>query len=290
MITIEQSIPTKSDAFLKGIDIFYTQFNDVNFYIEDEDQENFYFSILKKLFPGIRLDKIFPLRGKDNVIEKSKRHIGDKKKVFIVDKDFDDLLNKKVIQNNLFYLEEYSIENYLLDEKAIKEYIIDEKPKIKKKEIDTNFKFDKTLDECCKTFFELTLLHLLVQYKSLAIQNTSLPPEKFVQLNNVICLKNSEVNKYKLEIENKLKALDRRFTLKSQIQKIKELFSLKNAKDILKHIPGKYLVKYFKCKIEHLFSLASRNIDSFNIRLAKANDFSKLDFLKISVNNYIGGK
>lgn len=70
MITIEQSIPTKSDAFLKGIDIFYTQFNDVNFYIEDEDQENFYHSILKKLFPEIRLDKIFPLRGKDNVLEK----------------------------------------------------------------------------------------------------------------------------------------------------------------------------------------------------------------------------
>jgi hypothetical protein len=290
MITIEQSIPTKSDAFLKGIDIFYTQFNDVNFYIEDEDQENFYHSILKKLFPEIRLDKIFPLRGKDNVLEKSKRHIGDKNKVFIVDKDFDDLLNKKVIQNNLFYLNEYSIENYLLDEEAIKEYIIDEKPRIKKREINTNFKFDKTFYECGKTFFELTLLHLLVQYKGLGLQNTSLPPERFVQLNNVICLKNSEINKYKLEIENKLKAIDKRFTLKSQIQKIKEIFNLKNVKDIFKHIPGKYLVKYFKCKIEHLFSLASRNIDSFNIRLAKANDFSKLDFLKISVNNYLSGK
>lgn len=290
MITVEQSIPTKSDAFLKGIDIFYTQFNDVNFYIEDEYQENFYHSILKKLFPEIRLEKIFPLRGKKNVLEKSKRHIGDKKKIFIVDKDFDDLLNKKVIQNNLFYLTEYSIENYLLDEKAILEYIIEEKPKIKKRYINTNFKFDKTFNECCKTFFELTLLHLLVQYKGLGLQNTSLPPEKFVQLNNVICLKNSEINKYKIEIENKLKAIDKRFTLKSQIQKIKELFSLKNIKDIIKHIPGKYLVKYFKCKIEHFFSLVSRNIDSFNFRLAKANEFTKLDFLKISVNSYLSGE
>ncbi|MGV3589674.1 MAG: DUF4435 domain-containing protein [Adhaeribacter sp.] len=290
MITLEQSIPTKSDAFLNGIDIFYTQFNDVNFYIEDEDQENFYHSILKKLFPYIKLDKIFPLRGKDNVLEKSKRHVGDKKKVFIVDKDFDDLLNKKVVQNNLFYLNEYSIENYLVNENAIKEYIIDEKPKIKRRDINVNFKFEKALNDCGKIFFELTILHLLVQHKGLGLQNTSLPPERFVQLNNVICLKNSEINKYKNDIENKLKAIDKRYTLKSQIKKIKNLFNLKTLKDILKHIPGKYLVKYFKCKIEQLFSLASRNIDSFNIRLAKANDFTKLLYLQISVNNYLNEK
>ena len=47
MVTLADSMPTKSDAFLKGIDIFYLQFNDVDFYIEDEEQENFYFEIFK---------------------------------------------------------------------------------------------------------------------------------------------------------------------------------------------------------------------------------------------------
>ncbi|MBK9257407.1 MAG: DUF4435 domain-containing protein [Saprospiraceae bacterium] len=287
MITVEQSIPTKSDSFLKGIDIFYTQFNEVNFYIEDEDQENFYHVILQKLFPDIMLSKIFPLRGKKNVIDKSKRHIGDNKKVFIVDKDFDDLLGKKIIQSNLFYLNEYSIENYLIDKNAFHEYVIEEKPRIKRKEIPKLLKFENTIIECCKTFCELTILHLLVQHKNLGIQNTALPPEKFIQLNNVIRIKQVELDNYKVEIETRLKSLDKRMTLKAQIKKIRKLFNIGSSKDILAHIPGKYLVKYFKCIIEHLFSLASRNIDSFNFRLARSNNFIKLNYLTKRISEYI---
>ena len=113
MITIEESIPTKNDAYKLGLDIFYVQFNEIFFYIEDEDQENFYFCILKKLFPDVVFEKIFPLGGKNAVIEESEKYLIDKKKVFIVDKDYDDILNRLVRNPNLFYLDRYSIENYV---------------------------------------------------------------------------------------------------------------------------------------------------------------------------------
>lgn len=286
MVTLEESIPTKSDSFLKGIDIFYTQFNDVNFYIEDEEQENFYHEIFRKLFPKIKLNKIFPLRGKDNVIEKSKRHIGDKKKVFLVDKDFDDLLGKKINQPNLFYLERYSIENYLLEDNSFKQYVVEEKPRTKQTTISKTFKFKECLQSACETFYELTILHLLIQERGINIKNTSLAPEQFCLFGSSISIKTAEINNHKADIQAKLSAIDKRLKVDNQVKKLKAKFNFKKFIDLLPHIPGKYLIKFFKCKIEHLFSLASRNIDSFIFRLAKTNDFSNLTFLKVAVNAY----
>jgi len=287
MVSIEESIPTKSNSFLAGLDIFYTQFNDVNFYIEDEEQENFYFEIFRKLFPDINLNKIFPLRGKDNVIKKAKKHNGDKKKVFLVDKDFDDLLGKSKAQPNLFYLEKYSIENYLINIDCFIEYVIEEKPKIKRKLVSKKLKFDEFKKEACNFFYELTLLHILVQSKDIRIQNASNPPEKYLQFGPNITLKLTEILKYKSDIQVELHKKDKRLNVDSQLRKIKQKFGFKCGTDLFEHIPGKYLIKFYKCKTEHLFNLPSREIHSFNFRIAKLNTFENLDFLKIAVNNYL---
>ena len=94
MITLEESIPTKNDGYLIAEDVFFIQFNEISFFIEDTEQENFYYNILKKLFPSIQIEKIFPLNGKDNVIEDCKKNIGNKNKIYLVDKDFDCMLSK----------------------------------------------------------------------------------------------------------------------------------------------------------------------------------------------------
>jgi hypothetical protein len=70
--------PELTPAFLAGQDIFYTQFNDVDFYVEDINQENFYFEILKKIFSDIKFGKIFPLGGKQNVISDAKSEISER--------------------------------------------------------------------------------------------------------------------------------------------------------------------------------------------------------------------
>lgn len=287
MVTQEESIPRKSEAFLKGVDIFYTQFNDINFYIEDEEQENFYFEIFKKLFPNVKLNKIFPLRGKNNVIEKAIRNNGSKKKIFLVDKDFDDLLGTKKTLSNLFYLENYSIENYLLDESSFKGYIMEEKPRIKPEVISDNFPFDECIKSAGDVFYDLTLLHLLVQCKGIRIPNVAIAPERYLTFNQSICVNMVALAKYKTEVQIELNKIDKRLKVESQLKKLRVRFNFHCGEDLFAHIPGKYLVKYFKYRIESTFKLASRNVDSFIFRLSKMNSFSNLDFLKIAVNSYI---
>ena len=113
MLTPEESFPSFSVGYRDAQSVFYEQFNDVDFFVEDEEQENFYYSILNKLFPGVQIEKITPLRGKPHVIQHAKNNHAKRKSVYIVDKDFDDLLGKIYKQPNLFYLDKYSIENNL---------------------------------------------------------------------------------------------------------------------------------------------------------------------------------
>ena len=98
---MNNGFPELSDSFLLGQDILYSQFNDINFYVEDTDQEHFYFNILIKLFPNVSFEKIFPLNGKDNVVIESKLTTDDKTKVYIVDLDFDEILNKNRLIVNI---------------------------------------------------------------------------------------------------------------------------------------------------------------------------------------------
>jgi hypothetical protein len=99
--------PELTDSFLSGQDIFFGQFNEIEFYVEDTEQEHLYFNVLKKLFPDLKFEKIFPLNGKVNVVNESKLHVSNKKKVFIVDLDFDHILGTKLNYSNLFYLNKY---------------------------------------------------------------------------------------------------------------------------------------------------------------------------------------
>ena len=288
MITEEESIPTRNDNYRLAEDIFYVQFNDISFYIEDEEQENFFFCILKNLFPDIRIDRIFPLNGKENVINESNSSLGDNKKVFIVDKDFDDILNKMNSNENLFYLERYSIENHLIEKEAIVEYIIGEKPKLKREDIDNTLDLDSHIENINNKLSELIHLHLVVKNKCSNLKNVSLNHERFFDFNNGdFAIKPAQIDAYKVQIRNELNNIDGRLTLESQVRKVKSVININSNELCVKHVPGKYLIKMIKQVIESLFGLVSRNIESFCYRLANNCSFTSLNGLKLSVEEYL---
>jgi hypothetical protein len=288
MITIEESIPTRNTNYRLAEDIFHVQFNEISFFIEDEDQENFFFCILKNLFPDIQIDKIFPLNGKDNVINESNENIGNKKKIFIVDKDFDDILNKINTNDNLFYLERYSIENHLIEKDAIVEYIIGEKPKLKRADINNLFDLGVNIQNINNKLSELIHLHLVVQKKCSRIKNVSLNHERFFDFNNGdFSLKPAQLSRYKLDIQTELNNIDGRLTLTSQFKKVNKIVNINNNQLCIKHVPGKYLVKMIKQVIESLFGLVSRNVESFCYRLSENCSFASLNGLKLSIEQYI---
>ena len=42
---MEEGFPELTDSFLSGQDILYKQFNDIEFYVEDFEQEHLYYNI-----------------------------------------------------------------------------------------------------------------------------------------------------------------------------------------------------------------------------------------------------
>lgn len=287
MISIEDSLPKKGKRYLKGQDIVWTQFNDIDFYVEDIEQENFYFEILKKLFPDIKFDRIFPLGGKPIVFTEANLNIGNKKKVYLVDLDFDEILNIKNIADNVFYLEKYSIENYLLDINAIKKIIIEERPKIKHHEIENLFDINLFYNECQALFSDLICYYLTIQEHELGIENVKCDTARFCNFNvTPAAVDNNQINNYHLQIEGALRAKNARLKLSTQVNKYKKYY--RTVQDALKNIPGKYLLNFIKYRIEHLFNLAQMTLESFSFRLAKNSELLDLLFLKQRVTNYIG--
>lgn len=273
-------LPNKTDSFLKGQDLLYQQFNDVNFYIEDETQENFYFQVLINLFPKIKIEKIFPLNGKLNVINEAKSTQTDTKKVYIVDKDFDDILNNIENLPNLFYLRTYSIENYLLEEKAIVELIIEEKPRTTKVNVKNQFDLKRFINEAYLLFKEITEIYVVVQKYFLGVKNVDHNPNRFFIFNPTSSVKQTEFDTYKQSVNGKLKNIDKRFTINAQIRKQKIMVLNINS------IPGKYILQFLKSRITSIFSIQMK-FDSFSYRLAKNCKFKSLTYLKAEITKFI---
>ena len=203
---MKDGFPELTDSFLAGQDILYSQFNDIDFYVEDTEQEHFYYNIFRKLFPEIKLDKIFPLNGKKNVIDAAKLTIGDKKKVYIVDLDFDKILGRRENISNIFYLEKYSIENHLFAKNTLFELIREKKTKLKNHEIELIFNYKKLLNECKHLLSELSCSFILIQKYSLGKEYFGLNPTRDFDFSTPVPkYKNNFINQFFASIELALK-------------------------------------------------------------------------------------
>lgn len=277
---MEQGFPVKSDSFMLGLDVLYDEFNDVSFYVEDEDQENLYHEVFKKLFDGVKITKIFPLNGKGNVVDDAKLNVGDRKKIYVVDKDFDDLHGQIENIENLFYLNSYSIENYLFEDEAIHAVVIEEKPKLNKGVVCQTYKYANEAKYYVSLLKELTTCYYIIQKYRLGIKNVKNAVERFVDFRgNQISLKYAEITAYKAEISTKLTAKDGRLKLNSQIKK--HIKHFKNCNNI----PGKYLLRMVKARLQALFKVNIED-DSLSYRLAKNCQLRSLLYLSAEIRRY----
>ena len=90
--------PSRSEDGKAALDIFYSDFNDINFYVEDKGQENLYEEIFRKLFPQFRIARVFPLGGKAAVLRHATTADNERIAAFrayILDRDFDYLLGRE---------------------------------------------------------------------------------------------------------------------------------------------------------------------------------------------------
>lgn len=283
---MQEGFPELTDSFLFGQDILYDQFNDINFYVEDTEQEHLYHQILRKIFPNIVFDKIFPLNGKTNVINSAKDNLLNKNKVYIVDLDFDEILSKKNVIDNLFYLKRYSIENYLCDKYAIWEIIREKNPKLKDNDISNILDFNKMREQWRMLLSELSSVFLIIREKSLPIRYFGVNCSRDIELKkDPVQIKNNFVSIYYDDVESLLKSLDITYTLETEIQRKKLFFD--STDKVITNTPGKYLLTLLKFQLEQLSLIDTVSLESFTYKLSKEIDVSELEFLKIDIENYI---
>ena len=114
-----------SEFGLAGRDLFMAEYSDVMFYCEDAFYEPVYEKLISIICPEHLSSSVECLGGKTQVIKKAKS-LNDihRPRVFIVDKDFDDILNEKENLPGLIYLEKYCLENYLISLHAFSPLLI----------------------------------------------------------------------------------------------------------------------------------------------------------------------
>lgn len=282
---MDSGFPELTDSFLAGQDIFYAQFNDVYFYVEDTEQEHLYFNILKRLFDDVQFDKIFPLHGKTNLKNHAKNNLGDKSKIYIADIDFEDILETKEEIENVFYLNKYSIENYFVEKNGLFEIIREKSPKLKDNDIAQLFDFNSKLKQCKVILTELTCTLIVIQKYSLGKEYFGLNPARDLDLStNPPQIKNTFLPTYIEETEVLLKSMDGRFTLKSKQQEFKKHF--KSINNALKFIPGKYLLNVIKHQLEKARLINQISIESFSYKLSKECNLDSLTSIKTEILDY----
>lgn len=102
----------------KALGFLKQRYNDVEIFDEDASGHAMWLRLLRKLLPGnVRLESVNVLGGRGNVIEACRLdQINDgRKKLYIVDGDFDYVTNKSLPRlRHLYRLKAYSIENLIL--------------------------------------------------------------------------------------------------------------------------------------------------------------------------------
>ncbi len=279
-------LPQRSLEGLAALDVFYIDFNEVNFFVEDIDQENLYEIILRRIFPQKRITRVFPLGGKQEVLKHLNNQIssGDiSKSIYIVDKDLDDLLGSKEHHDNLFYLDRYCIENYFLEPSAIIDFIIENAPKTNRQDVAAREDFAQKVQDFGDSLKKLFLLFLYIQRNKIGIRNCSLPAENFCQDKKRWIIDEQKISNYLESIKDHI----RNNNFPQEHHDPLSLPDISSEADNHNHIlvSGKYICTLLFHYLKSKYQMGSLSFESFTFRLAKNSSLEELQPLASAIKN-----
>lgn len=270
-----EDIPTRSADGLAALDVFYNDFNDINFYVEDEDQENLYEVILSRLFPSLRITRIFPLGGKPAVLSHAESLENDALQVFrayILDKDLSDFLGTLSTHPNVFYLDRYCIENYFLDESAFVEIVIESHPKQRRAEVARALDITTVINSTFNDLRPLFIYFACVQRFQLGLKNCSTAPEKYCKEKRLWELEPTALSDYVSRLNSAARGILPPMLNPLTDERMLDVVSAENHK----LVSGKYALTMIFHYIKSKYGLGSITFYSFIYRLAKNCSTSSL--------------
>ena len=260
-------------------DIFFSDYNEVNFYFEDNGNEYFYDQMLSKLF-SYKIQSSFCLNGKTSLITKYNELIGTenmKKSIFIVDGDFDVLFDNFAIKaDNFIFLNKYNIETYLVEKSAALSFFsCVYREKISN--INAFFNFDE--------WYGITRDNLGEYYKIFALRKKFNPTEKVFD-DSILC-QNGDIDMSKLQAFKD--ELSNYCLVNDELKNIDELIDKKFSGDKSYIICGKIFLRSLFQKIKAIKKPKSNFVyDYAKFYLISNIDYSCFTYIKNRVEKYIG--
>ena len=139
--------------------VFVGYRNNISIYTEDEDKDReFYIKLFKRLLNGtsIVINDVHPLTNKDNVIKMCKKDNSTDPKIYIVDGDIFLQFEQYDPIENLFRLDAYCIENYVLDCNSVEMVTFDLLGGIKKMtDVRSYVKYEERMKHLEKSLIDL---------------------------------------------------------------------------------------------------------------------------------------
>jgi hypothetical protein len=177
-------IPAYSEAGIDVLDIFYQDYVAAIFFFEDEHHQAVYERLLMRLLPRLRSFQVICLGGKTKLIAKAKevRPKGTKW-LFVLDKDFDDLLGNVFVYNDVYYLRAFSLENYLADPNGIIRLAVEMNPRVLTVRAATErcASFQAYFARLCASLERIGRLFVVARRHRVNIQTTKLPVDELLK-------------------------------------------------------------------------------------------------------------
>jgi len=258
---------------------FYDYYNDIDVYVEDEDDEVFYEKLLNNLVGNsVKMTRVFSVGGKVRLFEMVNDYTTrpwPRNVFFIADGDFDRILKRPFpLSERLHVLEEYCIENFLFEEKAVCNVIQEEKPNKKIREIKESIKFHNWLATSVEKLTPLFACFILIQKHNMGIRNVDLGIGKFISNRGIPNLDEKKINKFITEVRKGYsisvgKNFDEEITL------VKGMMG-KSWRKKKRNICGKnYLLPLLRFEVKRYFR-RDLNPKSFRFRLMNHCSFDSL--------------
>ena len=283
---MDDAIPTYGEDALMSRDVFFMGQDSVHFFVEDADQENLYELLLRRCFPELDRLEVFPQGGKKAVLAHASagyERVQGIKRIYILDKDFDDLLGRIRLADGIFYLDQFSVENMLFNECGVLEVCVQEFHKSRKADLQRTLNFDHTVSVWFDHLDRLHRAFLLVQRFELGIPNTKTPVDNYVYRGERHVFDIDAVHAY---VESVRLELILKGVLNESVD-FENLMANAFPEQSLKYVNGKYLFAliYFHIKSQGL----ARNIRGYSLvyRCAGACDLGAFESFTASVRAYL---
>lgn len=280
------------DYILPTVARFFRHKNDIDIFIEDRNDDEFYLTLFKRIAEknNFQIGKLIALGDRQTVINTclSDQIDRDRKRLYVIDGDLYLIQDKNPKGVKFLHVHDvYCIENYLIDEDAFLE-ILHDGLVLPKDQISRSFTFENFLKRISQPLIELFLHYAIVFEVCPSVKTVSNGIGKYcMQVRNVTVLSDEKIRlkieELKVEIFNQITEEDYNEKIYSLRQKwssdISTLLKIVSAKDYI--LPLIHF-RFSKLNNKNGFRIPR---ESLRLRLAKLCSLDRLQSLELALKS-----